>query len=173
MDSAEREIVTSEHVDTGPSDVDYSRCRWDGSDVSDAEIERLYRSKCIPKEVACWIPKDERVPIPEPGEVVVFTAHFVRGLGLLASNFFRSFLDFYELQPHHLPSNAVFLLPSFVTFCETYVGLWPSLELWARLYNLQVNSIQDPEVPIPKPIVQCGACIVCPRQKSRMSRWLV
>jgi hypothetical protein len=106
------------------------------------------------------------VPVPEPGEIVVFTAHFIRGFGLPSSSFFRSFLDRYELQPHHLPANAVFLLSSFVAFCEGFVGLLPSLTLWARLYTLRINSIQDPNLPLPKPVVQCGACIVVPRQKS-------
>jgi hypothetical protein len=100
----------------------------------------------------------------EPGAVAVFTAHFVRGLGLPVSDFFRSFLNFYKLQPRHLPGSAVFYLSSFVPFCEGYVGLWPSIEAWALLYNLRVNSIQDPEVPLPKPIVQCGTCIICPCQ---------
>jgi hypothetical protein len=85
---------------------------------------------------------------------------------LPASDFFRTFLEFYERQQHHLPGNAIFNLSTFVAFCEGYVGLWPSIQLWVRLYNLRINSIQDPEVPLPKPIVQCGACIVFPRQKS-------
>ena len=166
MDSEEQEIAVTEEVEVGPSAADYSRGRWDGSDVTEAEIEWLYRSRHIPAGVACRIPKDELMPVPEPGEVIVFTAHFARGLGLPVSDFFRSFLDFYELQQHHLPANAVFILSSFAAFCEGYVGLWPSLKLWAQLYTLRINSIQDPTVPLPKPIVQCGACIVVPRQKS-------
>jgi hypothetical protein len=39
--------------------------------------------------------------VPRPGEYVVFSAHFERGLGLPALDFFRRFLDFYEL--HLLP----------------------------------------------------------------------
>ena len=38
----------------------------------------------------------------KPGERVVFLAHFDRGFGLPVSKFFRDFLDFYRLQPHHL-----------------------------------------------------------------------
>jgi hypothetical protein len=75
------------------------------------------------------IPGDEREPDVEPGEVVVFTAHFVRGLGLPASYFFQRFLNFYKLQPHHLPGNAVFYLSAFVSFMEGYVGLTPTTRL--------------------------------------------
>jgi hypothetical protein len=102
----------------------------------------------------------------ELGEVVVFTAHFVRGFGLPASDFFRCFLNFYKLRPHHLPGNAVFYLSAFVSFMEGYVGLSPTIEAFARFYNLRINSIQDPKIPLPKPVVQCGACIITPRQKS-------
>jgi hypothetical protein len=133
-------------------------------DVIEAEIDWLHRSGRIPEGVECQILKEELVP--EPGEIVVFTAHFARGSGLPASDFFRAFLDRYELQQHHLLANTVFILSSFVDSCEGFVGLWPSLELWAKLYTLRINSVQDPSKPVPKTVVQCGACIVVPRQKS-------
>ncbi|KAM0907458.1 hypothetical protein ACQ4PT_016110 [Festuca glaucescens] len=144
----------------------YTRGAWKGSDVKQAEIDWLYRSRRIPEEVLYRIPGKEREPSPEPGEVVVFTAHFERGFGLPASDFFRRFLEFYELQPHHLPANAIFYLSSFVSFMEGFVGLLPTVETFARFYNLRINSIQDPQLPTPKPVVQCGACILMPRQGS-------
>jgi hypothetical protein len=60
--------------------------------------------------VSCRIPGNELEPEPREGEVVVFAAHFERGFGLPVLDFFRRFLDFYELQPHHLPGNAIFYL---------------------------------------------------------------
>ncbi|KAK1682412.1 hypothetical protein QYE76_043260 [Lolium multiflorum] len=51
-------------------------------------------------------PGTETVPDPQPGERVVFGAHFDRGLGLPASAFFRRFLEYFGLQPQHLPANA-------------------------------------------------------------------
>ncbi|KAM0851442.1 hypothetical protein ACQ4PT_052421 [Festuca glaucescens] len=152
--------------DAGPNLAAYTRGAWKGSDVSQAEIDWLYRSRRIPEEVFYRIPGKEREPTPEPSEVVVFTAHFERGFGLPASDFFRRFLDFYELQPHHLPANAIFYLSSFVSFMEGFVGLLPTVETFARFYNLRINSIQDPQLPTPKPVVQCGACILTPRQGS-------
>ncbi|KAM0920905.1 hypothetical protein ACQ4PT_007153 [Festuca glaucescens] len=157
--------------DAGPNLAAYKRGAWKGSDVSQAEIDWLYRSRRIPEEVFCRIPGKEREPTPEPGEVVVFTAHFERGFGLPASGFFRRFLDFYELQPHHLPANAIFYLSSFVSFMEGFVGLLPTVETFARFYNLRINSIQDPQLPTPKPVVQCGACILTPRQVSPFYRF--
>ena len=83
------------------------------------------------------------MPAPQPDECVVFTAHFARGFGLLASTFFRRFLDFYELQPHHLDANAVMLLSSFVYFCEGYLGVRPSVGLWARLFHFRSQIVSS------------------------------
>ncbi|KAK1693965.1 hypothetical protein QYE76_010662 [Lolium multiflorum] len=79
---------------------------WRGSLMHDDDIERLVRLRRIPREVVTRAPGEEVEPKPEPGERVVFGAHLDRGLGLPASAFFRRFLDFFGLQPHHLPANA-------------------------------------------------------------------
>ncbi|KAK1649107.1 hypothetical protein QYE76_066912 [Lolium multiflorum] len=57
------------------------------------------------------------------GERVVFISHFERGFGLPASPFFCAFLDFFGLQPHHLPANACVTLSCYVAFCEGYASL--------------------------------------------------
>ncbi|KAM0821197.1 hypothetical protein ACQ4PT_028941 [Festuca glaucescens] len=144
----------------------YTRGAWKGSTVSEAEIDWLYRSRRIPEEVFCRILGGELEPAPQPGEIVVFAAHFERGSGLPVSDFFRHFLNFYELQPHHLPGNAIFYLSSFVSFMEGFVGLSPIVETFAYFFNLRVNSVQDRKIPPPKPVVQCGECILTPRQGS-------
>lgn len=143
-----------------------TRGAWKGSDVKQPEIDWLYRSRRIPAEVACRLPRGEVEPAPEPGEHVVFSAHFERGFGLPASNFFREFLDFYKLQPHHLPANAIFYLSCFVSFMEAYVGLLPSKEAFTRFFGLRINSVQGKNIPNPKPPVQCGSCIISARQGS-------
>ncbi|KAK1609140.1 hypothetical protein QYE76_032813 [Lolium multiflorum] len=128
------------------SGVDLSfvtRGTWRGSDVKQPEIDWLYRSRRVPAGVICRLPRDEVEPNPEPGEHVVFLAHFERGFGLPASDFFRSFLDFYELQPHHLPGNAVFYLSCYATFMEAYMALRPTRETFARFFSLRINSVQD------------------------------
>ncbi|KAK1647654.1 hypothetical protein QYE76_065459 [Lolium multiflorum] len=151
------------------SGVDLSsvtRGAWKGSDVKQPEIDWLYRSRRVPAGVICRLPRGEVEPNPEPGEHVVFLAHFERGFGLPASDFFRSFLDFYELQPHHLPGNAVFYLSCYATFMEAYMALRPTRETFARFFSLRINSVQGKEIPKPKPPVQCGSCIIGSRQGS-------
>ena len=68
-------------------------------------------------------------PEPEEGKRVIFRSHCLRGFGLPASSFFRAFLGFYGLHPHHLTPNMVALLSAFVTLCEGYLGVLPTIEL--------------------------------------------
>ncbi|KAK1666839.1 hypothetical protein QYE76_054998 [Lolium multiflorum] len=151
------------------SGVDLSgvtRGAWKGSDVNQHEIDWLYRSRRIPEGVSCRLPGNEIEPVLEPGEFVVFLAHFERGFGLPASDFFRQFLDFYQLQPHHLPGNAIFYLSCYATFMEGYIGVRPTRETFARFFSLRINSVQGKEIPRPKPPVQCGSCIIGSHQGS-------
>jgi hypothetical protein len=75
--------------------------------VKEKRIELLRQGRMIPSEdlVRCRPSSGERVPTPEPGEVVVFFEHFRRGFALPASSFLRQFLDHVHLQPHHIARN--------------------------------------------------------------------
>ncbi|KAK1679300.1 hypothetical protein QYE76_040148 [Lolium multiflorum] len=137
-----------------------------GSNVTKYEIDWLYRSRRIPEGVTCRIPDDEIVPEPQDGERVVFLAHFERGFGLPPSSFFLDLLDFYKLQPHHLPGNSIFYLSCYTTFMEAYIGIRPTRETFARFFALRINSVQGLDIPAPKPPVQCGSCIISSRQGS-------
>jgi hypothetical protein len=101
------------------------RSGWEGSEVTLADISWVTSTRRVPEGVACRLPAGETAPAPEPGERVVFIAHFERGFGLSASDFFRDVLDTYELQPHHIPANAVMILSAFAAFCEGYAGIEP------------------------------------------------
>jgi hypothetical protein len=108
--------------------------------MRDDDIERLVRLRRIPSAVITRAPGEELEPTPRPGECVVFGAHLDRGLGLPASPFFRRFLDFFGLQPHHLPVNACILLSCYVAFLEGYAGLWPDVEFWSRLFYIKAQT---------------------------------
>ena len=92
--------------------------RWEGSDVTKDDLEWLLSTRRITSQVICRKPGKELAPVTEPGERVVFLAHFERGFGLPASDFFRAFLDFFGLQPHHLPANAFVSLSPLVPFAR-------------------------------------------------------
>jgi hypothetical protein len=117
--------------------MDQARGAWEGSDVTAADIEWLRHSRRIPLEVECWLPAGELAPVTRPSEFVVFVAHFERGFGLPVSNFVRDFMERFQLQPHHLPANAIMTISAYITFCEAYLGLWPSINLWAKYFQFR------------------------------------
>ena len=65
-----------------------TRAAWEGSDLTGSEIEWLIWTRRIPEGVEYRLPGAEVAPILKPGEYVVFIAHFERGFGLPASDFF-------------------------------------------------------------------------------------
>ena len=85
-------------------------------------------------------PRGEISPALQEGERVIFRSHCLRGLGLLASSFFLSFLEFYGLQPHHLTPNTVVLLSAFVALCEGFLGVLPTLELWGEFFFSKLGT---------------------------------
>ena len=128
---------------------------WDGSEVHEDHIEFLRRTRRLPGEDRVQVrlaPEGEISPAPREGERVIFRSHCLHGLGLPASSFFRSFLEFYGLQPHHLTPNTVELLSAFVALCEGFLGVLPTLELWGEFFSKL--GTQAAGVP-----AQCGAFI--------------
>jgi hypothetical protein len=69
------------------------------------------------------------------------------------SPFLRTFFDFFALQPHHLGANTVLALSCFVLFCECYAGLWPSVDLWRRLFYLRPQTAD-------LVMLVCGAALI-------------
>ena len=121
------------------------------------------RLRRIPPQVQARAPGDEMAPQPKPGERVVFTAHFERGFGLPASAFFRAFLDYFGLQPHHLPANAIVTLSCYVAFCEGYAGLWPDVNFWSRLFFIKAQTTDGQ-------MRACGAASLYSRPSTPLSK---
>jgi hypothetical protein len=96
--------------------------------VTLADIEWITNPRRVPTEVSSRLPAGETVPAPQANERVVFIAHFEQGFALPVSDFFRDFLDYFELHPHHLPVNAVMTLSAFAAFCEGYTGIEPFVQ---------------------------------------------
>ena len=116
---------------------------WDGSVVDDDLIEFLRKTHRLPGAHlvrARTAPAREISPAPEEGERVIFRSHLMCGLGLPASGFFRSFLEFHGLQPHHLTPNTVVLLSAFATLCEGFLGVLPTIELWGEFFSSNLGT---------------------------------
>jgi hypothetical protein len=140
---------------------------WEGSDVTNDDLEWLLSTRRITPKVICRKPGKELEPVTQPGERVVFLAHFERGFGLPASDFFRRFLDFFGLQPHHLPANSFVSLSAFTSFMEGYLGLWPTVETWAKYFHLRKHTIPGSD---PKVMTACGSSSITPRTGSIFPR---
>ena len=133
---------------------------WDGSEVDDDLTEFLRKTRRLPGTHlvrARTTPAKEISPAPEEGEWVIFRSHLMRGLGLPASGFFLSFLEFHGLQPHHLTPNTVVLLSAFATLCEGFLGVLPTIELWGEFFSSKLGA-HVAGVP-----AQCGAYIAMRR----------
>jgi hypothetical protein len=53
-------------------------------------------------------------------------------------------LDYYDLQPHHLPTNTVMTLLAFTAFCEGFAGIEPFVQGWSKYFQLCKQSAQEP-----------------------------
>ena len=105
---------------------------WAGSNVHEDHIDFLRKTRRLSGKdyVRVRLVLEREIsPSSEKGERVIFCSHCLCGVGLPASGFFRLFLEFYHLQPHHPTPNTVVLLSAFVTLCEGFLGILPTLEL--------------------------------------------
>ena len=97
---------------------------------------------------------------------MIFGSHLDRGLGLPASPFFRQFLIEYGVLPHHLPPNTISILSALVSFSEAYLGLLPTVELFATFFYLAPQKIPKPGVLLKdKKLTQLGAAMATPQKE--------
>ena len=134
--------------------------QWDGSEVLQEHMDVLRRSRKLPPadRVAVRLaPVTEIRPAPQQGEWVIFRSHFPCGFGLPASGFFRSFLDFFHIQPDHLTPNTITTISLFVVLCEAFLGILPTVEIWTELFYVKLGTA------VQNVAAQCGGCIAVKR----------
>ena len=112
---------------------------WEPSSVTTGMLEKMVAEGLLPsRELIKWRPaEDEAVPMPQTGEVVVFTDFFESGFSFPPSPFMRGFLHHYGLELHHLNPNGVLRVAIFATACEAFLGIHPHFALWKRLFFLK------------------------------------
>ena len=68
----------------------------------------------------------------------------------------------FGLQPHHLQANVVFHLSCLVTLAEGYLGLWPTMDLWAKFYGFRAVTLpgQDDDPKKENALMQCSAAMI-------------
>jgi hypothetical protein len=105
--------------------------------VSESDLLHLVDFGVLPpKELCSWlICCGVTVPTEDTHESVVYVPFLIRSLALPISPFFRSLLDFYNLNLTHLNPNSILQISIFVHLCEAYLRIHPHFGLWKYLYH--------------------------------------
>jgi hypothetical protein len=89
---------------------------WETSTVTEEQIQSLVdRVLLRPKSQVGWRPAaGEALPTEGTGETVVFIAHIECIFGVLAGNFLRGLLQFYQIELVHLAPNSITIIATFI-----------------------------------------------------------
>jgi hypothetical protein len=87
-----------------------------------------------------WCPAaGEDLPTPNTTEIVVFSS-FQRGFSLSACDFFRRFLDHYQIELVHLNSNFILQIIIFIHLCEAFLAIPHNFPLFKNYFFLKYQS---------------------------------
>jgi hypothetical protein len=82
-----------------------------------------------------------------PDEIPMFTRFAERGLSLLASDFFKGLLGYYDIEYLNLNPNGIFHTSVFVHFCEAFLGIKPHWILFWKFFRVKPQpSANNPRV---------------------------
>ncbi|KAI4995212.1 hypothetical protein ZWY2020_035115 [Hordeum vulgare] len=93
-------------------------------------------------EKSSRLPEGELEPAPREGERVLLTTHVERGFSLPPHPFFRGFLFYSGIQPHHLPPNIVAYISAFITLCECFLGCPPHWGLFKKIFTARSQAVK-------------------------------
>jgi hypothetical protein len=112
---------------------------WMPSVVGDKDLQLLVdRGLLPPKELGQWKSAYQNPFPPEnPGETIVYTSFFERGLGLPTSKFLRRVLYFYRIQLVNLTPIGLSQIAFFVHMCEAFLGIDPHFQLFRYFFRLK------------------------------------
>ena len=68
---------------------------------------------------------------------MVFTSHFLRGLGFLIDPFVRGLMFYYRLEFHDLTPESILQISSFIVVCESFLHITPHFGLWLRTFKVE------------------------------------
>jgi hypothetical protein len=71
---------------------------------------------------------------------MVRVAFYERGFGARSHRFLRSLLWSYGLELRHLTPSWIMHLAAFVTLCEAYIRIEPSLNLWSYFFQARLRQ---------------------------------
>jgi hypothetical protein len=92
------------------------------------------------KLATCCVLEDPVSPAPAGGYVVACTTFYERGFSAPSHQFLCSLMWFYGLELHHLTLSWILHTASFVTLCETYMGIKLHFFLWNHFFHARLLS---------------------------------
>jgi hypothetical protein len=116
-----------------------SQAVWVRSMMAEAKIQALVDPGLLrPKAEVEWrAAAGEQFLSEDVKEQVVFTSFFERDFNLLAGDFFRGLLYYYQLELVHLVPNSMTVVSTFIHFCEAYLGISPHFLLWRYFFYVK------------------------------------
>jgi hypothetical protein len=94
----------------------------------------LHRPKA---EVEWRAAAGEQFPSEDVKEQVIFASFFERDFNLLAGDFFRGLLYYYQLELVHLVPNSITIVSTFIHFYEACLGISPHFLSWRYLFYVK------------------------------------
>lgn len=92
------------------------------SSVTEEDVRKLRDARYLTGEISHRLPaQGQAIPSPQPSESVVFTSHFLQGLGLPIDPFVRGLMFYYGLEFHDLAPESILQILSFVVVCEAFL----------------------------------------------------
>ena len=108
---------------------------WTRSSVTETTLQTyVNRDELPPKNEIQWRVLGEETRLnPNVGEIVVLLDHVSRGLRPPGSLFFRQVFKYYGLTTLDVAPNSILNISNYVVFCEDYLQMAPSLELFLEI----------------------------------------
>ena len=113
------------------------------SSVTEEDVLKLREARFLTGEISHRLPAQGQViPTPQPGESVVFTSHFLWGLGFPIDPFVRALMFYYGLEFHDLAPESILQISSFIVVCEAFLHITPHFGLWLRTFKVEPKMIE-------------------------------
>ncbi|KAI4991153.1 hypothetical protein ZWY2020_039524 [Hordeum vulgare] len=88
------------------------------------------------------LPEGEMEPVPKEGERVLLLRHVARGFSLPPHPFFRGIMNYFRVQLHHFPPNAIAHLSAFITLYECFIGCPPHWGLFKYVFSARSQTVK-------------------------------
>ena len=113
------------------------------SSVTEEDVLKLREASFLTGEISHRLPaQGQAIPTPQPSESVVFTSHFLWGLGFPIDPFVRGLMFYYGLEFHDLAPKSILHISSFIVVCEAFLHITPHFGLWLKTFKVYPKMVE-------------------------------